>query len=398
MRENLDLMIEAAVVEGQLSSGVSPKVVAARSTLGTRGVAVLASKDGTPVKKRNPPWQPEEDKFLEDYLGVLSETEIGEALGRTPTAVHLRWDRDLRLPAPSKHPGILTCDQIASGLCIDGKSVARLIDRGILPGHRLPSERTIRIVSRVRVLMFLTNPMNFIYFKPQRVGSRIPQRGVGSYDRVFWAKARRLVRKRLSLWRDSWLTIGEAAQRLGVEHGIVNNDIHKRKIAAFQWGNWNLLASTVASAARSFKGRSGKGRKGEERLVLSPRAEAFLVLAKAIGVFDVDIAALMGWNMARIPYVMHRLRQKGRIRKIIRDSGLRILQDRQGEVFADWRKYRRRFPRLAALMGRLRNASRMNRLERKYFDKVNRKARRYAELRARQRKSTGQRVLNRKAA
>ncbi len=103
---------------------------------------------------------------------MLTDEEIARELGRTPIAIRLRGKRDLRLPAPSKNPSLLTGEQIAQGLAIDTHSSMRLIDRGILPGYRLPSQRAIRVVKRIDLLMFATNPMNWIYFDPDRVGTQ----------------------------------------------------------------------------------------------------------------------------------------------------------------------------------------------------------------------------------
>ena len=50
-------------------------------------------------RRKPPPWGQEEDEFLRANLGILSEEAIGAALGRTATAVHLRWKRDLGLSA-----------------------------------------------------------------------------------------------------------------------------------------------------------------------------------------------------------------------------------------------------------------------------------------------------------
>jgi DNA-binding NarL/FixJ family response regulator len=116
---NIDILIEASVVEGQLKSGVSPKLVAARSSLGMRGVAILTPKNEPRKKAKSPAWTEEENKFLEAYLGVLTEKEIADALGRSELAVRLRWKRDLRLTALSKRSGTITAEQIANGLGVD---------------------------------------------------------------------------------------------------------------------------------------------------------------------------------------------------------------------------------------------------------------------------------------
>lgn len=125
---DIDLLIESAVVEGELESGISPRLVAARSSLGSRGVSVLAGKSGgASLIAKSPPWSLAEDEFLKKNLGVLSEVAIAEALGRSDIGVHLRWSRDLKLPAPSKNPNVVTCNQIANGMGLDAKSVGDVL-------------------------------------------------------------------------------------------------------------------------------------------------------------------------------------------------------------------------------------------------------------------------------
>ena len=41
-------------------------------------------------RAKSPAWTPDEDNFLRQHLGVLSEEEIAARLGRTPAAVQLR--------------------------------------------------------------------------------------------------------------------------------------------------------------------------------------------------------------------------------------------------------------------------------------------------------------------
>ncbi|MEW6115632.1 MAG: hypothetical protein AB1553_01870 [Nitrospirota bacterium] len=387
MMDNLDLLIETSTVQGQLDAGISPSVVAARSSLGTRGVAVLSGKKGETRKAKMPSWTPEEDKFLETYLGILSEEEIAEALGRTYYAVHVRWKRDLALRAPSKRPDVLTGNQVAYGLGIDIHSAMHLIDRGILPGWELPSVRRMRIVRRIVLLQFITNPLNWCYFKPERVGRaqfspKTMLRKGKAYDVEFWEYARRLVLKRKSLWKDEWWRIGEVARYHGVDHSLVNKYIHDGVLKATDWGNWWILKSHAMDPSLHFV--TGKGRKGVDVINVSQRAEAFIVLAEAVGLMESEIAALMTWKEKRITYLKRRLREQGRIPQIIKENNLKVYYNKKTEeVYADWKKHRDRFPRLSKLMGRRGRPGRRSRVEAKYINRVKRKAEVYREWKSR---------------
>jgi excisionase family DNA binding protein len=114
-------------------------------------------------------WSQADDLFLSENLGFMEESEIAKTLGRTIVAVHLRWKRDLNLPAPSKDPRYITGHQIAEVLGVDGHTAVWWIDSGLLPGERLPGKRLIRRVSKADLLEWVLYPDNWVYFHPDRV-------------------------------------------------------------------------------------------------------------------------------------------------------------------------------------------------------------------------------------
>ena len=355
---NLDLLVESAAVQGQLAAGISPAWVAARSSLGSRAVAVFNGQlergartgAGTPLKGvlgtggKSPDWSPDEDEFLRVGLGILSEETIAHRLGRTPVAVHLRWTRELKLPAPSKTPGVITGNQIADRLGIDVHSVMELIDRGILPGRRMPGKRVIRLVNQVRFIRWAVNPRNWIYFKPQRVND---------------PHLRRLIELRRERWDDEWWTTGKVGRYHGVNSRLVNRDILQGKLPAIRWGNWHVLRSD-AIRLHYFTGK-GHGHKRD----WSERADAFLILAHAIGFSTNAIAAMCGWKTGAVSYRLAVLRRDLRqIRPLIRKYSLKVeYHARSGEHFANWKCYRSRFPRLARAMDHLKRGDSMSKRE-----------------------------------
>ncbi len=347
---DIDLLIEASAVEGQLLSGASPKLVAARSSLGVRGIAILAPKENRLHKRaKSPAWTEEEDKFLETYLSVLTEKEIADALGRSEMAVHLRWKRDLGLTALSKRSDTITAEQIANGLGVDSKTVHKLIDRDIMPGRRLPLKCCIRVVKKIDLLRFITNPMNWVYFKPSRVGKKPPRRAAKSYDAKFWAYAHRLVKEQQARWNDEWWSIGKMARYHGVDHGVINRAIHLGLVKATDWGNWWILKSHATDPSLRFY--VGKGCKGEDRIGVSRKAKAFIVLAAAVGLTYADIGGMMKWNPKRIQYLLYLFRKNKLIKKIIEENNLPVFYKKTtSEIFADWRMHKKRFSRLAKRM------------------------------------------------
>lgn len=360
---DLDALVEASAVFGELAGGVSPAVLVRRSS-DPRAVAVLAGRVA-PRRSYNVSWTPEEDAFLRRHNGWISDQEIGRRLGRTRIAVILRRKRELRLPCPANIPLWLTGEQIAQGLSIDGHLVAWLVDRGILPGHYLPYEdqRLTRVVDRVTLLRWMVNPLNWIYFKPDRVGAKWGKawlkRHAHKYDEVFWQKARRLVLRRREGWDDEWLTPRQVAQLHGLtdpeDHKFVNTAIRKGRLPATRWSNWWILRSDATAPGLVLCTGRGKGRRGVDRGRYSPAADAFLVLAFAVGLNCNMIDPMMG-NKKQADYRLRRLKEWSRIPKLIKAHALPVKYKRRtGDLFSDWREVKRRFPCIERAMGRLKN-------------------------------------------
>jgi hypothetical protein len=297
-------------------------------------VAVL-SNGARSKTRRAAAWSEDDDNFLRANLGVLPETEIARNLGRTVTAVHLRWKRDLKLPAPSKHPDFITTQKIAEALGVDPKAAMRWVDMGLLPGRRLPFEgRVVRSVRRTTFLRWALDPMNWIYFRPARVRDR---------------HLRRLLALKQERWGDEWLTPGQVAQLHGVTHGAVNSKIHSGEIQAKKWGNWKILRSEATRPGLRFF--IGKGSAG---LDWSEAADAFLIVARAVGFSTNAIGRMMGgWPTGRVSYRLRELRRTRMIPYLIRKYRLKVFyRPRTGALLADWKDYRQRFKRLSQAMDR----------------------------------------------
>lgn len=234
--------IESAVAMAEAETGVrSP------------GAGVRACRDNDHFLR----WTAEEDAFLRENLGRITDQAIAEKLGRTASAVRLRWKRNLHLAAPSKAPDILTGEQVSWGLGMGcGKSVHRLIDGGIMPGRRLPGVDVTRVVDRAALLRWMIEPAHWIYFCPERVGSLRQQgeREIGDvYDFAFWEQARDLVAKARAAWKDEWLTPGQVARAIGFKNvrtgaHSINKAIHVGNLKATRWGNWRILRSALPPA------------------------------------------------------------------------------------------------------------------------------------------------------
>lgn len=241
--------IEAAMAMAEAQTGIRSK----------SRLRICVNTGKAPAARR---WTPEEDEFLRNNLGQITEKEIAKILRRTPTAVHIRRERELHLVAPTKSMDTLTAEQVAIGLCEDGKSVHLLIDRGIMPGRKLPTNgRVIRLLDRVAFVRWILNTDNWAYIHPERIGELRPRgkrRMPQGYDFQFWDELREMVLNRQRKWKDEWLTPGQVRKILNLPCGsrYVNAAIHRGNLPATRWGNWRIRRSSLRKGMTiNFRGQ-----------------------------------------------------------------------------------------------------------------------------------------------
>ena len=348
-----DALIDFVVSQAMIETGAPASVVQARAGRLVTRLAIDRAE-----RSYNPAWTQEEDEFLRANLGRLSEGQMAQRLGRSVTGVHLRWKRDLRLPAPSKDPRYITGCQIAKALGIDSHIVARWLIAGLLPAEIIASDygRVIRRVHRVAFLRWVVNPANWVWLKLERI--RDPH-------------LRRLVELKLERWGDEWWTTSQVAAFHGVEVGDVKRYIAKGKIKAYQapnrsgrhadpaWVNHFVLHSEATRPdLRFYKGR-GTGREYS----WSREADRFIVLARAVGVSVQEIGRLMAWDHKRVAYrLAYWLGDSSALVDIIFSEGASLnyrlpvggRRDADGKLhlWADWRELQGRFPFLSRAVRR----------------------------------------------
>jgi hypothetical protein len=287
MRRNNSLLIESTVARAESETGSRP------SRTGMSRLARIPIVGGAKAKHvHGRSWDSEEDEYLRRNLGRITYAEIARHLGRTVTAVNLRWKRDLHLPAPRRHPEWLTLEQIAVGIGKDGHSITKLADRGILP-TRCPYEvANIRVVERQVLLKWILDPMHWCYFDTNQVGAFKPRtwRRRGRPDIVFWRTARQQVLAARKAWKDEWLLIGKAAKFLKFEEGKwhngisrLNNAIHAGILQATDFGNWWILRSELERFARERIKRIKWGKRMVNYISFNnkPRLPLFSTMTKA---------------------------------------------------------------------------------------------------------------------
>lgn len=246
----------------------------AAAETGTRGVKSSIHLCFASTVKKARRWTQEEENFIKENHGRLPESEIAKQLSRTQVGLHIHREREMYLASMSKSFDILTGEQVANGLGIDGKSVHLLMDTGRMPCRRLPSVRAMRVIDRIVLMKWILNPENWLYFKPLRVGLlyRKGQRGPGgNYDFSFWENARVIILKARRKWKDQWLSPGQVVKLLKIRPkktprrklsdripGVryVNKAILKGNLKAKRWGNWWIKKSDLPIKGKTinFKG------------------------------------------------------------------------------------------------------------------------------------------------
>ena len=204
--------------------------------------------DRKPSKRR---WTVEEENFIKDNYVRSFDVEMAKCLGRTLIGVRLHIKREMHLVSRSKDPAILTAEQVANGLGIDGKSVHLLMDTGRMPCRLLPGIKTMRVIDRVVFMKWMLNTENWLYFRQERVGAffRRGKRGLGkSYDFALWENARRIILKKRRQWKDCWLRPGQVKCLLRIDAvgtRYINKAILAGMLKAKRWGNWWIKKSDL---------------------------------------------------------------------------------------------------------------------------------------------------------
>lgn len=361
---DLDSLLDVATAAGALRSGQSVDDVLHRLDGDGSALALAAqhlAPDEYTERENARPWTKEEDAFLDEALGQLSIDEIASYLGRSPTAVKVRWTRK-GFAAPSKQPDEITGNQIADALGIDEHSVVKLIDQGILPGRHLPTEgRTIRVMKKVTFYRWAVNPMNWPYFENSvfeetRRNSRGASKGT---HRIGDPHLRRLIERQKKRWTDEWWSTKQVAEHFGVNDHSVNKRANAGVYrSAIKWGNWRILRSEAVQVDI----RPGSGSNMLDHW--SPDADAWLVLATAVGLAPREVCAVMGpaWSdHRRVDYRLRWLFDSDEIGQICMtmndaiDEGFVCWDDERRLLWTDWRYWSHRFPGVRRAVYRFRN-------------------------------------------
>src|SRR4030042_63260 len=178
-------------------------------------------------------WTEAEDKLLRRLHGHITDSEIGEILGRSKIAVELRWKRDLHLPAPMTDPAYISARKIADALGADNHKSPMWIDLGIMPGEYLPrmDNQLHRRVLIHDFIEWLQDPQNWVWF---------------NIDKVKDEGLRKIIQVAKEKWGDEWWKTTQVAEY----HHVTSKDVlryiklgrikarHVRNITGRNRGTW----------------------------------------------------------------------------------------------------------------------------------------------------------------
>ena len=274
----LDELIEDAVICGEVSTGAAIDWLATRHDSRHLIVATAATKQIRTQLPAAVAWTQEEEDFVRIHLGWLSEEEIARRLGRSVNAVHIHWEREMRLPAPTRGDW-LPLNQVAVALGVPcAKTVSKWVEKfKLLPARSLALERKVTAVHRQDLKRFAVNPHNWLYFDPARVTD---------------PHLKLLVDHQRQRWHDEWWSVGQVAAYHGVSVSAVNNNIRKGLIKAVDYGNWWVLRSEATR--KDLKFFTGKGT--VETSPWSDNVDAWTILARGVGLSLPTVSSMCGWK------------------------------------------------------------------------------------------------------
>lgn len=284
---NLDALIESAIA------------YTGNGAHGERRPGIVAI--GTTDRRRT--WTREENQFYLDNLGTLSYRQIAERLGRSVEAVTIHSARH-RMPAQTRQAGYMTANQVARLLSIDGHKIVGWMESGVMPFEYLPMEgRAIHRIAVVTLKRWLTRPVNWVYFKA---------------DRIKNPSIRRLVTLAQSRWGDEWLTTRQAEKLRGLPRNVIEHQVTHGHISAIRAKNvsgrhadqhWSYIyvrRSEVETCVIII----GKGGPDASDGPYTARSDAFIIRAKAAGKTFKEIGRMMKWKENTCRYRWYTLRNQ----------------------------------------------------------------------------------------
>ena len=284
-----DQLIDLFVSDAMIANGADVKIMTANK----RVVRAVPGKKSYKASR----WTEEEDRFVRENIGYLPVEALAAALGRSMHGIHVHVVRH-GIPTMSRQPGWMTSNQIARMISIDDHKLVGWIDRGLLPGRYLPTERKICVVNFEDLKRWLCKPENWPYFDSNKIKNEY---------------LKRLVNKAKLRWGDEWLSTRQVADlhncdvKLvlnGVKRGTLEG-IHCMDIGGRGDGNWAFWFIRKSSAL-SWR----KPSHFDPKYPWTDRSDQALLRLRAENHIFSEIARMMKWPEKRVMYRFYKLQKE----------------------------------------------------------------------------------------
>ncbi len=322
---DFDQILKQALAETEIISGADVELVKSRNPTIT-----TISSDVVIEGKRNPPWSPEEIKFLTSNLGQMDETEIAKKLGRSRMAVKLYRYRGLNLPSIGKNPDYFNLNTMAGAFGVDRHTTMVWRNRGYFPTWR-PKYQDLYMAHRRDVYRWAINPENWYIIMPV----------IRDPDRITDPKLKKFLLHQIERYgSDYWLTPGEVAGHYGVKNSTsVNQRRVRGDFECKRFGNWWYKKSSLIPKWL-FQPKMGSGQTQNWSGL-----DKFISLAWAVGNTQHVIDRITERDQSRPGRHAHyrlSLVRKGKIETPDEVS----YRSTDGAMWADWWNHQHRFPYL----------------------------------------------------
>lgn len=325
-------IMDLALTAGRLADGRHSRDYALHQAGGNGLLVSLAAqfveRNDEKPGRLNPLWTAEEDAFLSDNTGFLSLEEIADVLGRPVEGVKLRRQRT-GIPPTTKR--WMSANDVADQLGVDCKVVVRWIDEmGFMSGRRLPVRHTQYAITELALKRFIIKPEHWTLLDVYAIPD---------------LHLRRLALLAMERWGDRWVTTGQVASWLGCHHKDVLHQIYRGRIRGVQLWNSGAAWHLRESEARKLVIPRGSG---SSILDWNDEADAFRILAAAIGIPKVSIGILTGEGRS-CEYRLRYLIVHDMVDEVLARNGIEGVQFNLETrlLWADWRPHQHRFPYLA---------------------------------------------------
>ena len=330
---DLDALIEASAVTAQIAGGASPQWIMQNSN--NAQVALLLARQVKPEVARHQPWSKEDYEFVTNHVGLLSDEEMGQRMGRSRAAIKVKRVRK-GLGSVSTRDGYLSARDAAKALGVKcSKKVAGFVRDGLLKGSEAPLDRLFYQIHIDDLKRFACKPENWIYFDPKRVEH---------------PEIRRLVLRQMRRWNDEWWTAAQVARYHGVDSHIVNHIIYKGRLPGRLYGKWYVRRSVAIAPTVTFP--TGRGVVNKLICEQIDEFDSFMVVAVAVGLSYGVVEKLAGEPPRTIGHRYITLRRLGRLQDAAALGGYEVSANQDGDGWIHCGRVRGRFPFLDRIIAK----------------------------------------------